>query len=206
MVTYPCLQALIDMTGGHVGVINFDSHFDLRVSYGGEISSGTPFRLALDRSGGKFRPGNLVEIGVHGFHAQRAYHEYADKQGIHVITAQEVHKRRMETVLRDAIDHATRDVDVLYVSVDIDAMDCAWAPGTGTPAPGGLTAPELLEAVALLGCHPLTRVFDVVEISPPLDVANMTVIMGREIIMNFLGGLALKKRNQRSGVPAKGSE
>lgn len=197
LVTYPCLQALVDVTDGKVGVINFDSHFDVRVSYGGEISSGTPFRLALERSGGKIRPHNFVEIGPHGFHAQRAYRRYLDEQGIHLITAQEVHEQGMEAVLEKAIAWATEGVDALYVSVDIDALDFAWAPGTGNPAPGGLTGSQILYAVATLGRHPLTRAFDVVEISPPLDVANLTVIMGREIIMNFLGGIALRKRNAR---------
>ncbi len=194
LVTYPCLQALVDTTPGYVGVINFDSHFDVRVSYGGEISSGTPFRMALERSHGKIRPHNFVEIGPHGFHTQRAYRKYIDDQGIRLITAQEVHKRGMETVLEQAVAWATEGVDALYVSVDIDALDFAWAPGTGNPTPGGLTGAQILEAVATLGRHPLTRAFDVVEISPPLDVADLTVIMGREIIMNFLGGLALRKR------------
>jgi agmatinase len=196
LITYPCLQALVDETSGHVGVINFDSHFDVRVSHGGEISSGTPFRLALERSGGKIRPENFVEIGPHGFHAQRVYREYIDKQGIRLITAQEVHTRGLGSVLEQAIAWATDRVEALYVSVDIDALDCAWAPGTGNPAPGGLTGTQILEAASTLGRHPLTCAFDVVEISPPLDVANLTVIMGREIIMNFLGGLALRTRDR----------
>lgn len=196
LITYPCLQALVDETQGHVGVINFDSHFDVRVSHGGEISSGTPFRLALERSGGKIRPENFVEIGPHGFHAQRVYREYIDAQGIRLVTAQEVHSRGITAVLEQAIAWATDGVDALYVSVDIDALDFAWAPGTGNPAPGGLTGAQILEAASTLGRHPLIRAFDVVEISPPLDVANLTVIMGREIIMNFLGGLALRKRDR----------
>jgi len=196
LITYPCLQALVDVTPGYVGVINFDSHFDVRVSYGGEISSGTPFRMALERSNGKIKPQNFVEIGPHGFHTQRVYREYIDEQGIRLITAQEVHKRGIEAVLERAIAWATDGVEALYVSVDIDALDFGWAPGTGNPTPGGLTGTQILEAVAALGRHPLTRVFDVVEISPPLDVANLTVIMGREIIMNFLGGLALRKRDK----------
>jgi len=197
LITYPCLQALMDVIPGHLGVINFDSHFDLRLSHGGEISSGTPFRLALERSNGKIRPHNLVEIGPHGFHTQRVYRQFIEQQGIRLITAQEVHRRGMSEVLKEAIDWATDGVEALYVSLDIDALDCAWAPGTGNPTPGGLTGAQILEAVAILGRHPLTRVFDVVEISPPLDVANLTVIMGREIIMNFLGGLALRKRDER---------
>lgn len=201
LVTFPCLQALADVSPGPVGVINFDSHFDVRASYGGEVSSGTPFRLALERCGGKVRPQNLVEIGPHGFHAQRFYREFIREAGIRLITAQEVHERGIKAVLEDAIFWATEGTDALYVSVDIDALDMAWAPGTNNPTPGGLTGAQILEAMWVLGQLPHTRVLDLVEISPPLDVANLTVIMGREIMMNFLGGVALRKKRARGGSP-----
>ncbi|MBC7259706.1 MAG: agmatinase family protein [Chloroflexi bacterium] len=194
LITYPCLRALMETTPGRIGVINFDSHFDVRVSSGGEISSGTPFRMAMERSGGKFSPRNFVEIGPHGFHTQRVYRRYLDEQGCLLFTSHDVHRRGIHDVLEQVIARATDGVDALYVSVDIDVLDMAWAPGTNNPTPGGLTALQILEAVAVLGRHPLTRAFDLVEISPPLDVANTTVIMGREIVMNFLGGLALRKQ------------
>jgi arginase family enzyme len=196
-VVYTDVQATIERT--RTAIAHLLRTPAVPVIMGGDhliISSGTPFRLALERSGGKIRPENFVEIGPHGFHAQRVYREYIDKQGIRLITAQEVHTRGLGSVLEQAIAWATDRVEALYVSVDIDALDCAWAPGTGNPAPGGLTGTQILEAASTLGRHPLTCAFDVVEISPPLDVANLTVIMGREIIMNFLGGLALRTRDR----------
>lgn len=197
-LSFPAIKALANVVDGHIGVINIDAHLDLRISHHGEISSGTPFRRALEELGGKVRGRNLVEIGINGWHNTRFYMSYAHEQGVRIISAREVHRRGIDDVIAEALERAADGTEAIYLSVDIDALDIPWAPGTCSPGVGGLTSYQVLEAVYQIGRHPKTRAFDLVEVAEPLDVRDVTSVVGAQIVMHMLG--ASKARLGRQPV------
>lgn len=197
-ISYPTIKSLMNNVG-KVGVIMIDAHTDLRKSHHyGEISSGTPFRRLIDEpKRNPLDPKNLVEIGINGWHNTKYYLDYAKEQGITVITAREVHKRGIEDVVLQALEIASKDVDAIWLSFDIDGLDFAAAPGTCAPNPGGLSAQQGLEAVWLIGQHEKCRGMDLLEVSPPLDINSLTSQMGAALAMQFLG--ATKRRFEKYG-------
>jgi agmatinase len=120
-------------------------------------------------------------------------------QGFRWHTMGEIDERGLRAVLDDAIAHARERAPRTYLTVDVDAMDPAYAPGTGTPEPGGLSSRELLAAVRRIACELDICGLDLVEVSPPYDVAGITALAGQRVIAEALGGIALR----RSGLPAR---
>lgn len=190
--TYASIKALTNAVDGKVGIINIDAHLDVRISHHGEISSGTPYRRLLELPGQPIRPENFVEFGINGWHNTAFYSNWCREQGITIFSAREIHKRGVEDVVAEALEIATRDVDALYVSFDIDSLDFAHAPGTCAPNPGGLTSYQALEAVYLMVQHPKTRGFDVMEVAPPLDVLDLTSYMGAAVAMQGIGATKVR--------------
>jgi formimidoylglutamase len=196
-LSYPDVKALINATQGNVGVINIDSHLDVRHSHHGEIASGTPFRRLMEEPDKPVLGKNLVEIGINGWLNSRYYMDYCDKMGVTVIPSREVHRRNVDDVIAQALEIATDGVDALFLSVDIDGIDLSAAPGTCAPSPGGLTPYEALEMVFQIGQHPLCRGIDVMEIAPSLDAAGVTSMMGAALIMNFMAATKVRKDNEK---------
>lgn len=195
--TYANVKALINSVRGNIGVINIDAHMDVRKALHGEISSGTPFRRLMEEPEQPLLGKNLVELGINGWHNSKAAMDYCRDKGVTIITAREIHRRGIADVVAQALDIVTNGTQAFFLSFDIDGLDFAAAPGNCVPNPGGLTSYEGLEAVWLIGQHPLSRGFDMMEVSPPLDVRNLTSLMGAALIMQYLG--AIKKRLERKG-------
>ena len=172
----------------NLGLIQFDAHQDLRHSHSGAPSSGVQFRELLeDRP--EIRGENFIQVGIRGYMNSKAYMDYAEEQGITVITGREVHRRGIDDVVARALDAVTRTTDAVFLSVDIDCLDLSIAPGTPAPSPGGLTSWEILEAIFSIASHEKTVGMDIVEIAPPHDVNGLTAITGATILLHFLGGL-----------------
>ena len=97
-------------------------------------------------------------------------------------------------MITDAITEASDGVDHIYVSVDIDSLDPAFAPGTGTPEPGGIASVDMLRALRRIAIETPLVGFDVMEVAPPYDHADCTVNVAHRLVMEVLAGLAHKKR------------
>ena len=111
----------------------------------------------------------------------------------HFIT--EIEEHGTEAVVDKAIEEALEGADAIYLSVDIDVLDPAHAPGTGTAEPGGLSTRELLGAIRrIVGAVDLAGM-DVVEVSPPYDHADLTSMAANRVVMEALSVLAVKKRS-----------
>ena len=102
-------------------------------------------------------------------------------------------------MIADAIARATDGCDALYLSVDIDVLDPGFAPGTGTPEPGGMNPADLLRAVRSIVLSAPVVALDVVEVSPPYDHADNTVNAAHRVVLETLGALAHKKRERAGG-------
>ena len=166
-----------------LGMIHFDSHTDLYHSYfGGQMyTHGTPFRRAVEE--GLLDPKRVVQIGIRGTMYDAEDIDFASANGVRVIRIEELFRRGVDDVMAE-----TRDVvglDPIYVSYDIDFVDPAFAPGTGTPEVGGPTSFQALEVCRHL--HGLNiRGADLVEVSPPFDPTGATAFLGASIMFELL--------------------
>lgn len=172
---------------GPVAVVHFDAHPDTWDSEypGQKYSHGTPFRRALDES--LIDPAAYVQIGIRG--PTNGPEDYLDaiRLGTRMITLEEFRRSGVDTVLAEV--QSRIGARPTYVTLDIDAVDPAFAPGTGTPEVGGITSYEMLQLVR--GLHGLNLVgFDLVEVSPPFDSANITSILAANLVFEFLSLIA----------------
>lgn len=187
-ITLPLLRAHAQKYGP-LSLVHVDAHIDTweaefeAVPY----SHGTPFRYALQE--GLIREGEYVQIGIRGPVSNGNDYAEAAELGARTITIHEVFQKGIPEILKEVHQRMRGPV---YVSLDIDAADPAYAPGTGTPEVGGLTSYQLLQLVR--GLHGLNLVgFDLVEVSPPYDHADITAVLASNLIFEYLSLLALKK-------------
>ncbi|MFW6138920.1 MAG: agmatinase family protein [Spirochaetota bacterium] len=202
-LAYPDAKALINNVEGHIGVIMIDGHLDVRISHHGELSSGTPFRRLMEEPHRPVLPRNFVQLGINGWLNSRFYMDYCRQKGVTVIPAREVHKRGIEDAVSEAVEKASQGTDAIYLSMDIDGLDMAVAPGTCAPNPGGLSAYEALEAVWMIGRHPLSRGFEIMEVAPTLDNGSITSIMAATLVMHYLGAIK-KRKEEKYGLQYRG--
>ena len=182
--------------GKKVGVINIDAHLDVRTMDDVGPHNGTPFR-ALVEGVDAISGANVVELGIHGFMNAAHYWQWAQDQGMTLITGRDVHKRGMESCIAEALAVAGDGTDLIYVSVDIDCLAFPWAIGTSASSPEGLSGWDLLEAMFLCGQHPKVAGLDVVEIDPSRDVKDLTARSGCSAILTFLAGLQRRLHGDR---------
>jgi agmatinase len=195
-VALPMLRA-VSAVHGPVAVVHFDAHLDTWDTYfGAAYTHGTPFRRAseeglLDRTG-------CVHAGIRGpLYSEADLTEDAEL-GFQVVSAPEVEHIGV-TGLIERIAARVGDRPV-YVSVDIDVLDPAHAPGTGTPEAGGLTSRELLATLRSFG--PLNLVgADIVEVAPAYDHAQITGIAAAHVAYELLSALATKENRLLSTNP-----
>lgn len=173
---------------GPVSLVHIDAHIDTWEAEFEAIpySHGTPFRHALQE--GLIREGEYVQIGIRG--PVSGENDYADNLalGARMITIHEVVEKGISEILKEVHGRLQGPV---YVSVDIDSADPAFAPGTGTPEVGGFTSYQLLQLIR--GLHGLNLIgFDLVEVSPPFDHGDITAILASNIVFEYLSLLAIK--------------
>ena len=177
----PILRALA--ADAPVGMIHFDSHTDLFHSYfgGSMYTHGTPFRRAVEE--GLLDPTRVVQIGIRGTTYDREDRDFADSVGIRVIPIEEFHARGVDDVMAEA--RAIAGTGKTYISYDIDFVDPAFAPGTGTPEIGGPNSFQALQVVRELKGVDIIGA-DLVEVSPPFDQSGGTAYLGATIMFEML--------------------
>ncbi|MEU6730407.1 agmatinase [Nonomuraea wenchangensis] len=177
---------------GPLAVLHFDAHLDTWDTYfGAEYTHGTPFRRAVEE--GLVDTEALSHVGTRGPLYGKKDLEDDRRLGFGILTAADVLRRGLDEVidvLRQRIGERP-----LYVSVDIDVLDPAHAPGTGTPEAGGLTSRELLEILrGLAGCDLIGA--DVVEVAPAYDHAEITSVAASHVAYDLVSLLALRQEKQ----------
>lgn len=184
-VTYPSFVGYARSVGENVGLIHIDAHSDTVESSAlyGEHFHGSPMARIDDSEYGSY--GTHAMIGIRGYEGPE-FPGLVEDRDIHVSYAPDVRERGIEACIEDAIAHATDGVERVYLTVDIDGVDPAYAPGTGTPEPGGLTSDDLLRAMDLLGACDAIGAMDLMEIAPKLDPTESTQRLGANAIVRFL--------------------
>jgi formiminoglutamase len=197
-VSWPLVTAASEVTrlrhgpSGRLGVLQLDVHHDVRPLDDGP-SNGTPFRGLLER--GTFQPDDLVQVGIHPFGNRRQLVEYCDEQRIRRFALAEVAELGPEETARAAI-RALSGCDAIYLSVDIDVLDRAFAPGTAAALPGGLDPATLVGIVETACADPRVLGMDVVEFDPQRDVGGVTAYAAANVVMAALAAVA-----RRLGAP-----
>jgi formimidoylglutamase len=190
-ITWPVLEGVTGaLAPRRIGVVHFDAHHDLRESHLGAESSGVPLRKALGFAGRPLHGRNLVQIGIAEFANAPEHARYAREQGVTVMGNLEVFERGLDACVADALDLAADGTDAIYVTVDVDAIDHAQAPGTAAPNPNGLDARDLYRAVRRIAVRGDVVGMDVVEISPTLEPGNLTGNVGAMLALSFLAGVS----------------
>jgi agmatinase len=193
-ITWPAATAVADHHGwGKVGIVHFDAHADTADIIDGNLAShGTPMRRLIES--GAVLGKNFVQVGLRGYWPPKDTFDWMLEQGMRWHLMNEIWERGIHDVIEDAVAEALDGADALYVSVDIDVLDPAFAPGTGTPEPGGMSSADLLRTVRALAMRTNLVALDVVEVSPPYDVSENTVNAAHRVVFEALGGLAWKRR------------
>ena len=171
-ITYPLLRAHARRFGP-LALIHFDAHCDTWDDDGSRLDHGSMFLRALRE--GLIDPARSVQIGIRT-------HNHSD-HGFTVLGAPWVHRQGIAAVL-DVIGEVVGDHPA-YLTFDVDCLDPAFAPGTGTPVAGGLSTAQALDAIRGLGAFDIVG-FDVVEVAPPYDVAEITALAAATIAHDFL--------------------
>lgn len=179
-ISLPILRAVA--VNRPVGLIHVDAHLDtLDEEIGSKFSHGTPFRRAVEEN--LIDPNRVIQIGIRGAANSEEAWNYSSESGMRVIFMEEFTHLGVEKVIQEA-RHVVGD-NAVYISFDIDGIDPAFAPGTGTPEIGGLTS---VEAQALIrGLRGLNFIgADVVEVSPPFDPFGNTALVAATMMYEIL--------------------
>ncbi len=187
-IAYPILRAMA-RKHGPVNLVHFDSHSDLWDEYfGSRFAHGTMFRRALED--GILRSGGVLQVGIRGQLFDAGDERFGTEHGVETVRIAEALELGPDGLSARWQRLAGAPV---YVSIDIDVVDPAFAPGTGTPAVGGFASREILALVRRLRELPLIGA-DVVEVSPPYDVAGVTSYLAANLVYELVCQLALRAR------------
>jgi agmatinase len=188
----PVTRALGETLGpGGYSVIHFDTHADTEPRGPRVTAHAMPFFRAVDE--GHLLGRNLIQIGLRGAWPEPAVFDWMRSQGITWHTMDEVEDRGIEVVVAEAIELAGSRAPKTYLTVDVDVLDPAFAPGTGTPEPGGLTTRELLRAVRAISLAVDLCAMDVVEVCPPYDPSGITALAAHRIVLEAISAHALRR-------------
>ena len=180
-ISLPILRAVCKDHRGPIRLIQFDAHNDLWDEYfGSKYSHGTPFRRAFEE--GLLIDGGVLQVGLRGQVYGEDDFDFARKHKVRMVTAEDFHANGMQTVLRHL--RAFRGKPV-YVTLDIDCVDPAYAPGTGTPQVGGFTSAQIVELVRALNGLSIVGA-DLVEVSPPFDNGDLTSLLAANLLFELL--------------------
>jgi guanidinopropionase len=185
--TIGSMQAVVDRYGP-IGVVHFDAHTDTYPpAWGCDVHHGTFMRLGHER--GWFRPKGVIQIGIRGpFSSEddiRVPHEF----GFDVVTTDDVRMLGLPAIQKRI---AALSKGPIYLSFDIDCLDPAFAPGTGTPVPGGLTSWEAFQLIRATTALDVVAA-DVVEVSPAYDVADITSLTAATVMGEILSAVAKRR-------------
>lgn len=190
---YSDVAGLADVYGkGNVGVIHFDAHYDAsKRLFGHLISHGQPVYRLIEE--GHVPGKNFIQVGLRGYYPDGDSFEWMREQGFRYHTMAEVERRGWDDVMEDIINEARDGPEYLFISFDIDVIDPAYTPGTGTPEPNGLTPRETFPLIRRLCAEGNVVGFELVELLPYRDDGYQTVLNSERIVRECLVGIAMRK-------------
>jgi len=187
-----------------VGIIHFDRHVDTQEIDLDERMHTCPWFHATNMANAPAK--NLVQLGIGGWQVPREGVKVCRERGTNVLTVTDITEMGLEAAAQFAIERATDGTDCVYISFDIDCIDAGFVPGTGWPEPGGLLPREALKLLELIVRNVPVCGLEVVEVSPPYDISDMTSLMATRVICDTMPHLVVSGQLPRKGKPAWISE
>ncbi|MFT7286774.1 MAG: arginase [Halieaceae bacterium] len=196
---YPDIAGLADVHGkGSFGVVHFDSHFDAGKDRPHYITHGQPVYRAIKE--GHVKAENFIQVGLRGPWPGAWGFEWMRNNGMRYHTMPEVEKKGWPAVMEAAVREAREGTEKLFISFDVDVLDPAFVPGTGTPVPGGLTMREAIPIVRALCSESEMIGFEIVELDPLLDGTYRSALNANYIMHACLTGIAMRKKGITDGA------
>lgn len=185
---WPTIRALESLARPY-GVVNIDAHADVRpLKDGGRAHSGSPFYQMLTQQSSHLLPGGFVEFGLQTHSVAASHVDFVTRAGMNVWMLDEIRRVGPEVAWNQALEHVT-GADGVYVSLDLDAIASAYAPGVSAPAADGLTPQEVSHVLRHAAACGKLRAFDVVELNPSYDHDNRTAKLAATLTYEVIAGL-----------------
>ena len=200
-IGFPTLRGVCRHLGDKkVGIIHFDRHVDTQEIDLDERMHTTPWFHATNMANAPAK--NLVQLGIGGWQVPREGVKVCRERGTNILTVTDICDMGLEAAARFAIDRSTDGTDCVYISFDIDCIDAGFVPGTGWPEPGGLLPREALKLLELIVRNVNVCGLEVVEVSPPYDISDMTSLMATRVICDTMAHLVVSGQLPRKSPPA----
>lgn len=183
-----------------VGIIHFDRHVDTQEIDLDERMHTCPWFHATNMANAPAQ--NLVQLGIGGWQVPREGVKVCRERGTNVLTVTDICEMGLEAAAQFAIERATDGTDCVYISFDIDCIDAGFVPGTGWPEPGGLLPREALKLLELIVRNVPVCGLELVEVSPPYDISDMTSLMACRVICDTMAHLVVSGQLPRKGKPS----
>ncbi|MGD7044541.1 agmatinase family protein [Jeotgalibacillus proteolyticus] len=173
-----------------IGILQLDTHLDLRDPKENGPSNGTPMRQLIE--GGIVKGSNIYTIGLHGYFNAPDLVAYGKKHGVNMISLKKARQNGIVQTVRAALNELSQKTDRTYITIDMDVLDIGFAPGVPASTPGGMSTQELFEALLEIGSHPSLKYIDFVCLDPTKDPASSpTVKAGIYSFLQVVSGMAL---------------
>jgi agmatinase len=192
-IGYPCARGVAQCVDGKVGIIHLDRHVDTQEKDMDEIMHTCPWFHATNIP--NCPAANLVQLGIGGWQVPRAGVKVGRERGTTILTVNDVEKVGIDKTIEIALEVAWKGASAVYLSFDIDVLDAGFVPGTGWPEPGGFLPREALKIVEGVAKEGIAAM-EVVEVSPPYDISDITSLMGARLMVDVL---AVMVKNGRIG-------
>ena len=183
-IGFATVRGIASHTDKKIGIIHFDRHADIQEKDLDERMHTTPWFHATNIP--NVPAENLVQVGIGGWQVPREAVAEARKRNTTILTMSDVDKLGLKKTAEVALEMAWKGVDAVYLSFDIDCVDAGFVPGTGWPEPGGFLPREILRLLQLVAREGICGM-EVVEVSPPYDVSDITSLMALRAIVDVLG-------------------
>jgi len=185
-IGFPTVRGLAECTSKTIGIIHFDRHADIQEKDLDERMHTTPWFHATNLPNVPAR--NLVQVGIGGWQVPREAVKVARERNTNIITMGDMERMGVDKTAEMALEMAWEGADMVYMSFDIDSIDCGFVPGTGWPEPGGFLPREALGVVQRVAAEGLCGM-EIVEVSPPYDTSDITALMATRVIVDALGSM-----------------
>ena len=185
-IGFPCVRGIAECTSKKIGIVHFDRHADIQEKDLDERMHTTPWFHSTNLPNVPAK--NLVQVGIGGWQVPREAVKVARERETNIITMSDMEKMGVDKTAEMALEMAWDGVDMVYMSFDIDSIDCGFVPGTGWPEPGGFLPREALALASKVAAEGICGM-ELVEVAPPYDQSEITALMGTRVIVDVLGSL-----------------
>ncbi|MEK3988788.1 agmatinase family protein [Robertmurraya sp. FSL R5-0851] len=176
-----------------IGILQLDTHLDVRDPSELGPANGTPIRQLID--GSTVKGEDIINIGLHGYFNAKPLITYANYHSIQMVTLKNARKVGFVHTVQEALNQLSQKVDRIYVTVDMDVLDISVAPGVPASTPGGLSTAELFDSLLEIGKHPSVRHIDFVCLDPSKDSKVLeTVKTGVYAWLQFVTGVVCRSK------------